>query len=253
MALQRIVAIDCGAAHVAAGWFTAGTGGEIRLEAFAREDFTWDPTDESGWFSHVREALASLLMRHPCRGAKCCLSIPGHLVLTKVVKTPAVTRAHQARVIEFEASQNIPSPLEEVRWGCLKVADDGTDLELLLSAVNVPSGFYQPIFSVRDIAIKVTIWDGATLIMGGLTREEVKKVNDKVPVVGDIPMLGRLFKSKGESAQKRNLLIFVTANLLSPGGSPEKQNLRNVVPSSLFQNPVIVTPAGAEPRDGKEK
>lgn len=136
MALKRVVAIDCGAAHVAAGWFTDGTGGEIRLEAFAREDFTWDPTDESGWFSHVREALASLLMRRPCRGAKCCLSIPGHLVLTKVVKTPAVTRAHQARVIEFEASQNIPSPLEEVRWGCLKVADDGTDLELLLSAVR---------------------------------------------------------------------------------------------------------------------
>lgn len=134
-----------------------------------------------------------------------------------------------------------------VEYGGPSVAISGS------TTVNVPSGFYQPIFSVRDIATKVTIWDGATLIMGGLTREEVKKVNDKVPVVGDIPMLGRLFKSKGESAQKRNLLIFVTANLLSPGGSPKKQNLRNVVPSSLFQNPVIVTPAGAEPRDGKEK
>jgi len=131
-----------------------------------------------------------------------------------------------------------------VEYGGPSVAISGS------TTVNVPSGFYQPIFSVRDISTKVTIWDGATLIMGGLTREEVKKVNDKVPVVGDIPMLGRLFKSKGESAQKRNLLIFVTANLLSPGGSPKKQNLRNVGPSSLFQNPVIVTPAGAEPRNG---
>lgn len=121
------------------------------------------------------------------------------------------------------------------------------------TTVNVPAGFYQPIFSVRDISTKVTIWDGATLIMGGLTREDVKKVNDKVPVIGDIPMLGRLFKSKGESAQKRNLLIFVTANLLSPGGSPKKQALRNVGPSSLFQNPVLVTPAGAEPRTGAEQ
>ncbi len=129
-----------------------------------------------------------------------------------------------------------------VEYGGPSVAISGN------TTVNVPSGFYQPIFSVRDISTKVTIWDGATLIMGGLTREEVKKVNDKIPVLGDIPLLGKMFRSKSESAQKRNLLIFVTANLLSPGGSPKKQSLRNVTPNSMFQNPVIVTPRGAESR-----
>jgi general secretion pathway protein D len=131
-----------------------------------------------------------------------------------------------------------------IEYGGPSVAISGS------TTVNVPSGFFQPIFSVRDISTKVTIWDGATLVMGGLTREEVKNVNDKVPLLGDIPLLGRAFKSKGESAQKRNLLIFVTANLVSPGGSPKKQNLPNVAPNSLFQNPTIVTPAGAEPRVG---
>ncbi len=108
--------------------------------------------------------------------------------------------------------------------------------------VTVPPGFYQPVFSVREVSTKVTLWDGATLVMGGLTREEVKKVHDKVPVLGDIPLFGRAFRSKGESSQKRNLLIFVTANLVSPGGSPKKQTVGNVPPSSLFQNPTIVTP-----------
>ena len=116
------------------------------------------------------------------------------------------------------------------------------------TTVTVPSGFYQPIFSVRDISTKVTIWDGATLVMGGLTREEVKKVSDKVPLLGDIPLLGRLFRSKGQSAQKRNLLIFVTANLVSPGGSLKKQTLRTVATGSVFQNPTLVTPSGSEPR-----
>ncbi|MEY3773888.1 MAG: hypothetical protein RLZZ129_668 [Verrucomicrobiota bacterium] len=129
-----------------------------------------------------------------------------------------------------------------VEYGGPSVAVSGS------TTVTVPSGFYQPIFSVRDISTKVTIWDGATLIMGGLTREEVKKVNDKVPVLGDLPLLGRMFRAKGESTQKRNLLIFVTANLMSPGGSPKKQSLDNVGPSSLFRDPVIVTPAGIEPR-----
>ena len=129
-----------------------------------------------------------------------------------------------------------------VEYGGPSIAISGS------TTVNVPSGFYQPIFSVRDISTKVTIWDGATLVMGGLTREEVKKVSDKVPILGDIPLLGRAFRSKGESAQKRNLLIFVTANLVSPGGSPKKQALKNVPANSLFQNPTVVTPAGSELR-----
>jgi len=115
--------------------------------------------------------------------------------------------------------------------------------------VTVPPGFYQPIFSVRDISTRVTIWDGATLVMGGLTREEVKRVHDKVPLLGDIPLLGRLFRSQGESTQKRNLLIFVTANLVSPGGSLKKQSLPSTPAGSHFQNPSVVTPAGAEPRN----
>ena len=137
------------------------------------------------------------------------------------------------RVTEFEGF---------VEYGGPSVAISGS------TTVTVPPGFYQPIFSVRDISTKVTIWDGATLVMGGLTREEVKKVNDKVPFFGDIPFVGRLFRSKGESAQKRNLLIFVTANLVSPGGSPKKQSLKSTPANSLFQNPTIVTPASAEPR-----
>jgi general secretion pathway protein D len=116
------------------------------------------------------------------------------------------------------------------------------------TTVTVPSGFFQPIFSTREINTRVTVWDGATLVMGGLTREEVKRVNDKVPILGDIPFLGRAFRSKGESSQKRNLLIFVTANLVSPGGSLKKQELRGIPASSTFQTPSLVTPSGPESR-----
>ncbi len=120
------------------------------------------------------------------------------------------------------------------------------------TTVTIPSGFYQPIFAVREVNTKVTIWDGATLVMGGLTREDTRKTNDKVPVIGNLPVLGRLFRSNGESAQKRNLLIFVTANLVSPGGSLKKQSVRGAPIGTIFQNPTIVTPAGAAGREGKK-
>jgi general secretion pathway protein D len=129
-----------------------------------------------------------------------------------------------------------------VEYGGQSVAIGGS------TTVTVPSGFYQPIFSTREVTTRVTVWDGATLVMGGLTREEVKKTSDKVPLLGDIPVVGRLFRSKGESTSKRNLLIFVTANLVSPGGSLKKQSLKSIPQSSIFQNPTVVTPGSAESR-----
>ncbi len=116
------------------------------------------------------------------------------------------------------------------------------------TTVSVPAGFFQPVFSVREIATEVTVFDGATLVMGGLTRDEVKSINDKVPVLGDIPGVGRLFRSEGETRQKRNLLIFVTANLVSPGGSLSRQSYDNAKANALFQNPTVLTPSGTANR-----
>lgn len=140
----------------------------------------------------------------------------------------------EPRVTEFEGF---------VEYGGPSVAISGG------TTVTVPSGFFQPIFSTRAVRTEVTVYDGATVVIGGLTREEILTVNDKVPVLGDIPFIGRLFQNKGETSQKRNLLIFVTANLISPGGSPSKQRLKNVEPNSLFQNPVVVTPGGGVSRE----
>jgi general secretion pathway protein D len=116
------------------------------------------------------------------------------------------------------------------------------------TTVTVPSGFYQPVFSVRKVDTEVTIWDGATVVMGGLTREHSVRIADRIPILGDLPVLGRLFRQEGESTQKRNLLIFVTANLVSPGGSPAFQYLPGVEPNTLYQVPRLSTPAGLSER-----
>jgi general secretion pathway protein D len=137
----------------------------------------------------------------------------------------------EPRVTEFEGFVEYGGP-------SVALGTDGT-------VVTVPAGFYQPIFSTREMSTEVTVFDGATVVMGGLTRDEVKTVNDSVPLLGNIPGLGRLFSSEGETRQKRNLLIFVTANLVSPGGSPARQSYRNVNANSLFQNPTIMTPSGS--------
>ena len=83
---------------------------------------------------------------------------------------------------------------------------------------NYSSGFKQPTFATRKIRTELSIKSGSTVVMGGLTREEVKEMHDRIPLFGDIPIFGKLFQSKGKTSQKKNLLIFVTANLVDENG-----------------------------------
>ena len=76
----------------------------------------------------------------------------------------------------------------------------------------------QPFFHVRSIDSSVSINPGSTIVMGGLITEERKAMDDKVPFLGDIPIIGRLFRSHSEWTNKRNLLIFVTTRLVDVRG-----------------------------------
>ena len=89
-----------------------------------------------------------------------------------------------------------------------------------LGFINYGNDIKQPLFSTRDLITSVVIWDGQTVVLGGLITEQLQKIDDKVPFLGDIPMVGRLFRTKTTVRNKRNLLIFVTARLIDPAGNP---------------------------------
>jgi general secretion pathway protein D len=78
----------------------------------------------------------------------------------------------------------------------------------------------RPVFSTREVTTEVTVYDGQTVVLGGLMREDIQKVQDKVPILGDIPLAGRLFRTNADQHIKRNLIMFVTASLLDPAGQP---------------------------------
>ena len=82
----------------------------------------------------------------------------------------------------------------------------------------------QPFFSVRSVSTQLSVYNGATVVIGGLITEERKTMEDKIPLLGDIPYLGRLFRSKSEYSNKRNLLIFITARLVDPAGKLIRQS-----------------------------
>lgn len=126
------------------------------------------------------------------------------------------------RVTEFDGFINYGSPIfateapQQNLISGVSAALTGSGQPLLASE-NVIN---QPIFSVRQVTTQVTVYDGQTVVLGGLMREDVQKVEDKTPIIGDIPLVGRLFRSSADQRIKRNLIMFVTANLLDPAGQP---------------------------------
>lgn len=76
-----------------------------------------------------------------------------------------------------------------------------------------------PRFRVRQVVSTVNVWDGQTVVLGGLISENVTSIKDKVPVLGDIPVLGRFFRSESKNTAKKNLMIFVTPTIIDPAGN----------------------------------
>ena len=96
----------------------------------------------------------------------------------------------------------------------------GQGTSFVVLPLTVSYKIWQPLFETRNLTTSVVIWDGQTVVLGGLIREEVTKIDDKIPFLGDIPFVGRLFRSKVDNRTKRNLLVFVTARLIDPAGNP---------------------------------
>jgi general secretion pathway protein D len=96
-----------------------------------------------------------------------------------------------------------------------------------------PNVINYPVFSQRKVETSVSIYDGQTVVLGGLIREDVQKVTDKTPLLGDIPLAGVLFRSQADQHIKRNLVIFVTATLMDPAGQPLAALQQEVAPEDL--------------------
>ncbi len=83
-----------------------------------------------------------------------------------------------------------------------------------------PNFVVQPIFNKTELNTQATIKSGETVLIGGLMQQNKIALDDSVPLLGDIPLLGRLFNNEGEDASDTAILIFVEAVAQDPLGNP---------------------------------
>ena len=107
----------------------------------------------------------------------------------------------------------------------------------------------------RSIKTSVLVDDGGILILGGLIEEQVTDTESKVPLLGDIPLLGALFRSQGTTKSKQNLMVFLRPSILRDHKDAtfvtnEKYNYLRGIESEAYdrENESFGLLKGAEPR-----
>ncbi|GAB3096099.1 type II secretion system secretin GspD [Aestuariicella hydrocarbonica] len=117
------------------------------------------------------------------------------------------------------------------------------------------------ITSKREIKTRVLVDNEQTLVLGGLIRDEVQETENKVPILGSIPVLGRLFKSTSSNTIKRNLMVFIQPTILNDSAASfevtreryerirsEQGAFRERVDSFFVPNPIPQLPEITAPK-----
>ena len=152
----------------------------------------------------------------------------------EVISTPRVVTANQAEAfiqqgveIPFEESTSSGASNVQFREAVLELRatplitpDDRVQLQLSLKQDTVgeifptAQGGQVPSIDTRELSTRVLIENGETIVLGGIFTEETNYSNEKVPLLGDIPILGTLFRRRANSNSKSELLMFVTPTIL---------------------------------------
>ena len=112
-------------------------------------------------------------------------------------------------IVQFQGFINYGSPYQQV-------TRNGN------TSANSENEILMPIFRALRSSTSVNVYDGHTIAISGLHSEEKALVQDKVPLLGDVPLFGKLFTSNVEQSKRRALVFFVTVNIVDPSGTSVK-------------------------------
>lgn len=126
------------------------------------------------------------------------------------------------------------------------------------SSIQISEAVTAPIFSKRSANSRVAVRDGQTIVIGGLMEDRMDKTVRKVPILGDVPLLGLLFKSTTESKVKTELLIFLTPHVATLPDVLRKRSQQELDGSTALESAIspgamqdhlnqMAPPDGSEP------
>lgn len=114
---------------------------------------------------------------------------------------------------EFVGFVNYGTPISTVTFAPVGINLGPSRVEL------TPNTILQPIFSTKKIVSSVKVYDGATIVLGGLISDQEIMIDDHVPVIGKLPLIGKAFQSRVKQRRLKNMLMFVSVKVVDPSGN----------------------------------
>ncbi|NOX58286.1 MAG: hypothetical protein GXP29_05430 [Planctomycetes bacterium] len=112
------------------------------------------------------------------------------------------------------------------------------------SSVQISAGVTAPIFTTRSAETTVTVKDGETIVIGGLIQTQEDERETKVPILGDLPGIGNLFRATSSTRRRTELLILLTVNVVRDEVDAREQSRRlrdqsGFMPKRVLRNPLM--------------
>ena len=140
---------------------------------------------------------------------------------TPIGTTFTVTPEVKNNIIKLNLNPRITAWVEddseEIVAEIEKLDDNGQAIEGETEVRNYK--IWKPRIATRDVKLDVNVYDGETLVVAGLASSELETRLDKIPILGDLPLVGRLFQRQSETSKRSNMLFFVTARLIDDSGN----------------------------------
>ena len=134
---NRLIAIDLGASRVALGEFTFGKGGVPTLINYGVSPIEGEGGNESGRLAFIVTAIRDQMRELGIKPGPMMLSISGQVVFPRFVKLPPVGKDKLPQIIQYEAEQNVPFPIDEVVWDYQLIGDGEEELNVMLVAAKI--------------------------------------------------------------------------------------------------------------------
>ncbi|MEE9494324.1 MAG: type II secretion system secretin GspD [Gammaproteobacteria bacterium] len=127
------------------------------------------------------------------------------------------------------------------------------EIEQEISSVNTDAKAVDTVTDKRSLKTNVIVEDGQTLVLGGLIQDNVNQSQQKVPILGDLPLIGALFRAKSTTHDKTNLMVFIHPTILRDKGianqySSRKYNLMRAKQIEAYDKGISLIPGEAGPQ-----
>lgn len=133
---KKIVALDVGSQRVTMGVFSAGGKGSLTLRRYESAELLADPSADATRTAQVRAAVEELAAKLKVKGELTRYAVSGRSAFMRFVKLPPLDIDQVDQIVEFEAQQNVPFPIDEVVWDYQLIGEDQTEVEAVIIAVK---------------------------------------------------------------------------------------------------------------------